>query len=121
MADATTPAAGDPVPSASKTPDQAKESQKRATKPEELAPAVELEHGEKSDYQKRLEEQQREALKDPWGSTPPQMRDSHDPAVDPQNEDAPSGLAAIPNGLEPGISNDDREDDQKVSGSLPPV
>lgn len=78
--------------SATKTPEQKTAQANPVTAPQ--AP-VELDHGEPSE-ETEAEVKATEALRnDPWGNTPAQMRDQHDPLVDPELVDPIStGLVA---------------------------
>lgn len=120
--------ADEPIDSASKSDEQAQQENAAANDPKQQAPAVELNHGEPSERLIAQQEAAREALKDPWGNTPAQQRDSHDEAVDPQKQDevvypgaAPGAGAPVPDGLNPASSNESREDGTEVQGALPPV
>lgn len=113
--------------SANKSDEQRKTENEAALDPKQETPGVQLNHGEPSDRLKADQERAREALKDPFGNTPAQQRDSHDEAVDPQKNDAivypgqQNAGAPIPDGLNPGSSNESREDGTEVQGTLPPV
>jgi hypothetical protein len=100
------------APSDSKTPEQTKAQQDAKTTAEATAKAgaVQLSHGEPSDSQKEQQEQAEKAAKDPWGDTPLQMRDTHSPEVDPEQNDplknstSAVGRSTAVNPMEPGES-----------------
>jgi hypothetical protein len=56
---------------------------------------VELNHGEISEARQAELDAAKDVAKDPWGETPLQQRDDHDPAVDPEkNEPTRGGVDA---------------------------
>lgn len=109
------PVSDEGVHSSSKTEQQAAEQQAAGV----VGGPVVLDHGEESEEAVAEREAIQASATDPWGTTPAQMRDVHDEAVDP----AKVGVATRPDGsgLQPldGIAPDTVEDHPK--GTLPPV
>lgn len=110
---------------------QAKAAGNAGAAAEANAKGVVFDHGEPDPFVEQQRKDQLEASKDPWGTTPIQMRDSHDEAVDPAkvgiatradgsglvDEDGnPKARPAAPSGIEPGLAGDDAP-----QGTLPPV
>jgi hypothetical protein len=132
---ASSPAGADkgPINSAGKSPeDAAKEASALPGTPaaaEVAARGVELDHGEPDERVKADVDRVKESAKDPWGTTPLQMRDKHDPAVDP----AKVGVATRPDGSGLELAGDARKPvavsginpasagDDAPQGTLPPV
>lgn len=94
---------------------------------EQAQRGVQFDHGEPDPRVEAENEARLKATQDPWGTTPVQMRDTHDPAVDPAEvgiatrpdgtglTDAPQG--APYNGIEPDAVGEKNE----PQGTLPPV
>lgn len=124
------------IDSASKTSDEAQgQAQQGIPGSKEGAKAAErgvtLNHGEPDPFIEQQRKNQLEASKDPWGTTPLQMRDSHDEAVDPDKvgiatrsdgsglvdaDGNPKARPIAPSGIEPGVAGD-----KAPQGTLPPV
>jgi hypothetical protein len=87
-------------------------------KPDASAP-VEISHGDEPAYITARREAEKEAAKDPWGATPLQMRDQHDPGVDPTTDDSYDNRTVAPDGIEPAALPDGQP--PLTGGTLPPV
>lgn len=114
--------ASDVADSANKTNEQKSAQLKAGVDPKAEAPAAVLNHGEPDPYVEQQKQAFLDSLKDPYGDRPLQMRDEHDPLVDPQVEDQQikeDGLK--PSGLEPGRTNLLVPEDRQVQGTLPPL
>lgn len=118
MADEQKPKTAD---SATKTPEQTKLQSNPLTAP--LAPE-ELNHGEQTEEAKAEAEAAAKAARDPWGDTPLQMRDDHDPAVDPATNDparggADNGRSVRLDPMEPGTEVAEGEEPVKGGTNAP--
>jgi len=115
-------ASQDLADSAHKSAEQKQAQDAAAKDPKASGPQASLNHGEPDPYVEAERKASLEALKDPYGDRPLQMRDNHDPLVDPQVEDQQLSVGGVKaSGIEPGRTNTLVPEDRQVQGTLPPV